>query len=91
MKRRHLLITALSVIPLKLFSGIRNAGLSRTNKGFVIAYGEARFGEHFRLKGVTLNKLVIKISMSSIWMVGWQEMEIPYKRLMKFAKILLEP
>lgn len=34
----------------------------RTNKGFKVASGEARFGTHYRMKGVTLNTLDIKIS-----------------------------
>jgi len=33
-----------------------------TNKGFKVNAGEARFGKHFRMKGVTLNTLDIKIS-----------------------------
>lgn len=34
----------------------------RTEKGFTVKSGEARFGEHYKMKGVTLNILDIKIS-----------------------------
>lgn len=34
----------------------------RTDKGFKVKSGEARFGIHYKMKGVTLNKLDIKIS-----------------------------
>lgn len=38
--------------------------LMRTEKGFTVPAGEARFGEHYQMKGVTLNTLDIKISGS---------------------------
>lgn len=34
----------------------------RAGKGFQVKAGEARFGQHFKMKGVTLNILDIKIS-----------------------------
>ena len=34
----------------------------RTKKGFKVAAGEARFGEHYKMKGITTNNLDIKIS-----------------------------
>jgi quercetin dioxygenase-like cupin family protein len=34
----------------------------RTNKGFKVNSGEARFGVHYKMKGITLNTLDIKIS-----------------------------
>lgn len=34
----------------------------RNEKGFKVKSGETRFGEHFRMKGVTLNVLDLKIS-----------------------------
>ncbi|RNI35610.1 cupin domain-containing protein [Hanamia caeni] len=34
----------------------------RTEKGFKVASGEARFGTHYKMKGVTVNTLDIKIS-----------------------------
>ncbi|MDW7656626.1 MAG: cupin domain-containing protein [Bacillota bacterium] len=36
----------------------------RTAKGYKIKAGDARFGEHFKMKGVTLNLLDLKISSS---------------------------
>ena len=36
----------------------------RTEKGFTVKSGEARFSEHYKMKGVTLNILEIKISGS---------------------------
>lgn len=36
----------------------------RADKGFTVKAGEARFGEHYKMKGVTLNTLDIKISSS---------------------------
>jgi quercetin dioxygenase-like cupin family protein len=36
----------------------------RTNNGFKVNEGDARFGEHFKMKGITLNNLDIKISAS---------------------------
>ncbi len=35
-----------------------------TNNGFKVNEGDARFGEHYKMKGITLNKLDIKISAS---------------------------
>ena len=34
----------------------------RTEKGFKVDSGEARFGTHYKMKGVTINTLDIKIS-----------------------------
>ena len=34
----------------------------RTDKGFKVNAGEARFGTHYKMKGITLNTLDIKIS-----------------------------
>jgi quercetin dioxygenase-like cupin family protein len=36
--------------------------MTRTNKGFKVNSGEARNGVHYKMKGVTLNVLTIKIS-----------------------------
>ena len=36
----------------------------RTNNGFKVNEGDARFGEHFKMKGITFNNLDIKISAS---------------------------
>ncbi len=34
--------------------------MTRTEKGFKVNSGEARYGIHYRMKGVTLNVLDIK-------------------------------
>ena len=34
----------------------------RTKEGFVVKSGDARYGDHYKMKGVTLNTLDIKIS-----------------------------
>jgi hypothetical protein len=36
--------------------------MTRQHKGFKVNSGEARFGIHYKMKGVTLNVLDIKIS-----------------------------
>lgn len=36
--------------------------MTRTNRGFKVNAGEARFDEHFKMKGVTLNVLDAKIT-----------------------------
>jgi hypothetical protein len=38
--------------------------MRKTDKGFKVNSGEARFGKHYNMKGVTLNTLDIKISSS---------------------------
>jgi quercetin dioxygenase-like cupin family protein len=64
MKRRNLLIASLAFLPLKLFSKMHLLDSTRNEKGFRVNNGEARFGEHYKMKGVTLNQLDIKISSS---------------------------
>lgn len=62
MNRSSFIITALSAFPLFTFSKLKSIGEERTKKGFKVNNGEARFGEHYKMKGVTLNNLDIKIS-----------------------------
>ena len=62
MLRRNFLVSFLSLYPLNLLSRVRGPSTSRTGKGFKVGAGEARFGEHYKMKGVTLNNLDIKIS-----------------------------
>ena len=65
MKRRHLLITLLAALPLSLIAKPVTWKFDmRTDKGFKVNSGEARFGKHYKMKGVTLNILDIKISGS---------------------------
>lgn len=62
MKRGSFILSVFSIFPLisslKIISEIKQ----RMNKGFKVNSGEARFGEHFKMKGVTLNVLDNKIS-----------------------------
>lgn len=62
MKRRKLIITALAFYPVNLFAKIISGISLTTKKGFKVNAGEARFGVHYKMKGVTLNTLDIKIS-----------------------------
>lgn len=62
MKRRHFILTTLAILPLTAFAKFTSRIMTRTNKGFKVNSGEARYGIHYRMKGVTLNVLDIKIS-----------------------------
>lgn len=62
MKRRNLILTALATIPALAFAKLNSIFPVRTEKGFKVIAGEARFGTHYKMKGVTLNTLDIKIS-----------------------------
>ena len=62
MKRRNFILSALAIIPTLVFAKIESIIPMRTKKGFKVNAGEARFGKHYKMKGVTLNTLDIKIS-----------------------------
>jgi quercetin dioxygenase-like cupin family protein len=62
MKRGKFIITMLSFWPLATLAKMNPFLSIRNNKGFKVKSGEARFGEHYKMKGVTLNNLDIKIS-----------------------------
>jgi quercetin dioxygenase-like cupin family protein len=64
MQRRNLLLSILALLPLNLLAKIQDPNPQRPGKGFKVSAGEARFGEHYKMKGVTLNNLDIKISSS---------------------------
>lgn len=49
-------------IPLTLLSNKKFIPTMQTNKSFKVKSGEARFGIHYKMKGVTFNTLDIKIS-----------------------------
>ena len=69
MKRGKFLLYVL-IFPLTLSARIKanfatlteKGRLMRTKKGFKVNSGEARYGKHYKMKGVTLNNLDIKIS-----------------------------
>lgn len=61
--RRYLLGLMIS-LPLAMFARTKSMIGTLTGKGFKVNAGEARFGIHYKMKGVTLNNLDIKISAS---------------------------
>lgn len=62
MKRKYFILTILAAIPSVAFSQVKNIKNMQTNKGFKVGSGESRVGTHYKMKGVTLNTLDIKIS-----------------------------
>ena len=62
MRRRNFLWSALVIFPLSGFAWINTKIMDRTKKGFKVSSGEARYGIHYEMKGITLNVLDIKIS-----------------------------
>lgn len=63
MTRGRFLLTSLIALPF-IMSVRGRTFLARMTEGFKVKAGEARFGDHFKMKGVTLNTLDIKISGS---------------------------
>lgn len=66
MNRGSFLIISLLFYPATIFSKM-NHKLSalketRAKKGFKVNSGDARYGKHFKMKGITLNNLDLKIS-----------------------------
>lgn len=62
MERRSFIFTVWAIWPTRMFAGIKSILPMRTDKGFKVSASEARFGIHYKMKGVTLNVLDIKIS-----------------------------
>jgi quercetin dioxygenase-like cupin family protein len=62
MKRGKFILTTLAIMPLTVFAKITSKIMTRTDKGFKVNSGEARYGTHYKMKGVTSNVLDIKIS-----------------------------
>ncbi len=62
MKRGKFFLIMLTLYPLNLIGKMIPSIVTRTGKGFKVKSGEARFGIHYKMKGVTLNTLDIKIS-----------------------------
>ena len=62
MRRRKFLLSTIAAFPVVAFSKVKSLITMRTEKGFKVTSGEARFGVHYKMKGVTLNTLDIKIS-----------------------------
>ena len=64
MQRRNLILSILALFPMYLLAKLQALSSPRAGKGFKVSAGNARFGEHYKMKGVTLNTLDIKISAS---------------------------
>ncbi|HEX9972091.1 MAG TPA: cupin domain-containing protein [bacterium] len=62
MKRRNFILSSMLIFPMGILARFNTNTLKRNAKGFRVNAGEARFGEHYKMKGVTLNNLDIKIS-----------------------------
>lgn len=62
MNRGKFISTTLSVLPITAFANLKSKIISGTNKGFKVNSGEARYGTRYKMKGITLNVLDIKIS-----------------------------
>jgi len=62
MKRGKFILTALSIYPLSAFTKMPTAMITGKTSGFKVKAGDARFGGHYKMKGVTLNMLDTKIS-----------------------------
>ncbi len=62
MKQGKFILTSLVYYPVSILDKIKIKVNMRTDKGFKVNSGESRFGEHFKMKGVTLNILDVKIS-----------------------------
>lgn len=62
MNRNNFILSTLMAMPLLAFSKLKNIINMRTDKPFKVNSSEARFGIHYKMKGVTLNTLDIKIS-----------------------------
>jgi len=56
------MLATFSALPLMAFARIRSAFGARASQGFKVESGTARFGTSYTMKGVTLNRLDIKIS-----------------------------
>ncbi|MBS1490714.1 MAG: cupin domain-containing protein [Bacteroidetes bacterium] len=62
MKRQVFILTVLMSLPALVLSKVKSFAGQPSRKGFKVKSGEARFGIHYKMKGVTLNTLDIKIS-----------------------------
>jgi quercetin dioxygenase-like cupin family protein len=62
MRRGRFILTTLAIYPVTAFSKFITKVMTRTNEGFKVNSGDSRIGKHFKMKGVTLNLLDLKIS-----------------------------
>ena len=62
MERRKFILAALAALPASLLARAKRILPSQTEKGFKIKAGDTRFGQHYKMKGITSNTLDLKIS-----------------------------
>ncbi len=68
MNRYKFIFSLVAIFPINIlaklytYKTLYEGNNMRSQKGFKVNAGEARFGEHYKMKGVTLNNLDIKIS-----------------------------
>lgn len=70
MKRRNFIYASLLFYPINIIATLKNNSFiflekgiqMRTKTGFKVNSGDARYGKHYKMKGITLNNLDIKIS-----------------------------
>lgn len=55
-------LSSIATIPLIAFEKVKSVISMRTDKPFKVNSGDARFGKRYKMKGVTVNTLDIKIS-----------------------------
>lgn len=66
MKRKNFIVnfmlTFFAAFPLFGLARVKSSHALRNKNGFKVNSGDARFGKHFKMKGITINTLDIKIS-----------------------------
>lgn len=62
MKRKIFIISVLAFFPAYAIAKMKSIIPKSSKPGFKVSAGEARFGKHYKMKGITLNTLDIKIS-----------------------------
>lgn len=62
MNRSKFMLTSLALLPITVLAKVKNFVLTRADKGFKVNAGEARTGEHIKMRGITMNVLDVKIS-----------------------------
>ncbi len=64
MNRGRFILSAIAVFPIFALTKTSFKFMKETINGFKVNAGEARFDKHYKMKGVTLNELDLKISSS---------------------------
>ncbi len=62
MNRRNFLCATITALPVAASARMNKSETKRTEKGFKVKSGDARFGTHYKMKGITTNILDLKIS-----------------------------